>query len=97
MIASQASFWFYQMPNLALAAMMYTLLGRFVMGLFMAPDSQMVLWRVFCQITDPVLKAVGALTPQIVPPPLVLVFAVVWLLVLRMVLFLTLMTFGVKL
>lgn len=38
-VDSQGLFWLYQIPNLALAALMYTLLGRFVLSLFFAHGS----------------------------------------------------------
>jgi uncharacterized protein YggT (Ycf19 family) len=78
--------WYFHLPNLFLAALMYTLLGRLILSLVFPAGSQAVLWRVFCQVTDPVLRLVGALTPRMVPPVVVLAFAIVWCLFLRMVL-----------
>jgi uncharacterized protein YggT (Ycf19 family) len=80
------SHWYFHVPNLLLAAVMYTLLGRLVLSVVFHPDSQAVVWRVFCQVTDPVLRVVGAVTPRIAPPLIVLVFAIVWCLFLRMLL-----------
>jgi uncharacterized protein YggT (Ycf19 family) len=79
-------YWFYIIPNFALAAAMYTLIGRYVLALLFKPDSEKVIWRVFAQLTDPILKFVRALTPQIVPNGLVMVFAIIWLLIARMAL-----------
>ena len=80
------TYWYFHLPNLFLAALMYTLLGRLLLSPLFPPGSQAVVWRVFCQVTDPVLRAVGVITPRMVPPMLVLAFAVVWCLFLRMVL-----------
>ena len=80
------TYWYFHLPNLFLAALMYTLLGRLLLSIFFSPDSTAVVWRVFCQVTDPVLRLVGVVTPRVVPPMLVLAFAVVWCLFLRMVL-----------
>lgn len=81
-----AADWAYQGPNLLLAAMMYTLLGRFVLSLFFPPQSDKTIWRVFCQITDPLLAIIGRFTPALVPPRLLVLFAFVWLLMLRLAL-----------
>jgi uncharacterized protein YggT (Ycf19 family) len=78
--------WYFHLPNLFLAALMYTLLGRLILSVFFPPGSQAVVWRVFCQVTDPVLRLVGVVTPRIAPPLVVLAFAVVWCLFLRMAL-----------
>lgn len=80
-------FWVFHLPNLILAALIYTLLGRYILSLFFPPDSDKVIWRVFSQITDPVLNVVRVVTPALVPAPLLNLFAVVWLLLLRFVLF----------
>jgi YggT family protein len=89
-------FWLYQIPNLVLAALMYTLLGRFLLSLFFAPDSNKVIWRVFVQITDPVLKAVGFITPQVVPAHLLVLFAALWTLLVRIGLFVGLAAAGFR-
>ncbi len=86
-MANTAAFWLYQLPNTLLAALMYTLIGRFVLSLFIGKDNQMVLWRTFVQLTDPVLRAVRVVTPNIVPNGLVMILAVVWLYWLRVGLF----------
>lgn len=82
-MAQEAGFWLFHLPNIFLAAMIYTLIGRYILSLFFPPDSDKVIWKVFCQVTDPVLDAVRLVTPAIVPAPLVNVFAVVWLLLAR--------------
>jgi hypothetical protein len=63
--------------------------------LFRLPADR-VLMRAFATVTDPVLRTVAAITPRIVPPGLVMVFALVWLLLLRMVLFVTAVAFGMR-
>jgi uncharacterized protein YggT (Ycf19 family) len=89
-------FWLYQIPNLALAALMYTLIGRFLLSLAFPPDSDKVIWRVFKQITDPVVNAVRFITPQIVPIHLLVLFAALWMLLLRIGLFLGLAAGGLR-
>lgn len=87
-------FWVFQVPNLVLAAAMYTLLGRFLLSLVFQPDSDKVIWRVFAQVTDPVVRGVGLLTPQVVPERLVVLLAVVWVFLARVLLFFVLRSYG---
>lgn len=88
--------WYFHLPNLALAAATYTLIGRWVLGLMFQGRSDATIMRVFARVTDPILDAVGAITPRIVPRGLVLVFALVWLTALRMGWFLLLVMMGVR-
>jgi hypothetical protein len=89
-----AGFWLFQVPNFLLAAAIYTLLGRYVLSIFFRPDSTAVIWKVFCQVTDPIVNAIGAITPRVVPPPIVVLFAVVWLMMARIALFIFLRASG---
>lgn len=81
-----ASSWQFQIPNFFLAALMYTLLGRALLGLFVAPDSQNYIWRFFCRLTDPVVAAVALVTPKATAPVVLWLFGVVWLFWLRVLL-----------
>jgi YggT family protein len=89
-------FVYYQLPNLVLAAIMYTLLGRFLLSLVFAPNSDKVIWRVFVQITDPFVKAARLVTPQIVPLNLLVLFAALWVLLARVGLFMGLAATGLR-
>ena len=75
--------WYFHLPNFILAALMYTLLGRVVLGLIVDPASSNYIWRFFCRITDPVVAAVAAVTPKAAVPVIIWLFAVVWLFWLR--------------
>ncbi|HKS62463.1 MAG TPA: hypothetical protein VJT13_12230 [Xanthobacteraceae bacterium] len=77
------TYWYYHLPNFVLAALMYTLLGRVVLGFFVDADSPNYIWRFFCRITDPVVAAVAAVTPKAAAPVIVWLFGVVWLFWLR--------------
>jgi uncharacterized protein YggT (Ycf19 family) len=85
-------FWTFQVPNLLIAMAMYSVLARFLVSLFMTSDQ--VLLRVFEQITEPVLMPVRALTPQIVPERVIYLFAIVWLFVLRVLLYVVMRMYG---
>jgi YggT family protein len=79
-------FWYFNLPNFVLAALMYTLLGRTILGLFVDPDSPNYIWRFFCRFTNPVVAAAAVVTPQAVAPVVLWLFAFVWLFWLRVAL-----------
>ncbi|MSP88014.1 MAG: YggT family protein [Alphaproteobacteria bacterium] len=66
-----------------MAAVMYTLLGRALLGLIVEPDSQNYIWRFFCRLTDPFIAAIALVTPKAATPVVVWLFGVVWLFWLR--------------
>jgi hypothetical protein len=90
----QGAFWIYQLPNLILAMMMYTIIGRFLLSLAFPPDSDKVVWRVFVQITDPIIKATAFISPANVPERVIYLFAFLWLFVIRIVLYIILRMYG---
>src|SRR5262245_18500165 len=77
------SIWYFHLPNVSLAALMYTLLGRALLGLMVAPESLNYIWRFFCRITDPFIALIAPLTPKATAPVVVWLFGVVWLFLLR--------------
>jgi uncharacterized protein YggT (Ycf19 family) len=86
-------YWYFHLPNFVLAAIMYTLLGRLSLSFFVAPDWKNYIWRAFVTITDPVVKATRFVTPQLLPHVVVLIFAVLWVMLLRIGLFALLANF----
>lgn len=87
-------YWWFHLPNLVLAALMYTVIGRFVLSFIFDPDSKNYIWRFFVRITDPIVSLVGYVTPRAVPPLVVLLFAVVWLFAARVALLLLVAMIG---
>ena len=75
--------WYFHLPNFLLAALMYTMLGRAVLGLIVGLDSTNYIWRFFCRVTDPIVHAVAAITPKAAPPVVVWLLAFVWLFWIR--------------
>lgn len=90
------TFWYFHIPNLAMAALIYTLIGRYLLGLFFAKQPDAVILKVFSSVTDPVVGVVRVITPAIVPQALVVVFAIAWLMALRLAWFLTCVAAGMK-
>lgn len=90
-------YWWFHLPNLLMAAMIYSLIGRYVLELFFAKWKQdAVILKVFRSITDPVVKLVRWVTPAVVPGGVVVVFAVLWLFALRMFWFVTAIVLGMR-
>jgi uncharacterized protein YggT (Ycf19 family) len=77
------SLWYVLLPNFVLAALMYTMLARAVMGFFLDADSPNYIWRFFCRITDPVIAVFAVVTPKAAAPVVLWLFCFVWLFWLR--------------
>ena len=88
--------WYFHIPNLVLAALMYTIAGRYVLELLFSRQPDAVILRAFRSVTDPPVKFVRAVTPAIVPNGLVIVFTVVWLMAARLFWFLTCIAAGMR-
>ena len=88
---SLATYWYFHLPNFILAALMYTMLGRFLLGLMVDADSPNYIWQFFCRITDPVIAVLATVTPKVAPPAVLWLFGVVWMFWLRVVLHYTLL------
>jgi hypothetical protein len=70
---------------------MYTLIGRLLLSFMVPPPNwQNYIWRAFLRITDPVVGAVRVLTPAALPNVVVMIFAVFWMMILRIAWFILL-------
>ena len=58
------AYWYFHLPNFILAALMYTMLGRVLLGLMVDADSPNYIWRFFCRITDPAIAVISIVTPE---------------------------------
>ena len=61
----------------ALGLVMWTLIGRFAMGLFLPADTQWFFARVFIRATDPLIRLFRPITPGFLITPMVPLF-VAW-------------------
>jgi YggT family protein len=77
------SLWYFHVPNFILAALMYTLLGRALLGVIVPDDSRNYIWRAFCRLTDPMVGVIALVTPKAVAPVVLWLFGFVWLFWLR--------------
>ena len=85
-MGSLLTYWYFYLPDYVLAVLMYTVLGRVALSLFLDADSENYIWRFFCNVTDPVVAGVGQLTPKAAPPIILWLFSFVWLFWLRFLL-----------
>lgn len=81
------AYWYYQLPNYLLGALFWTCLGRFLLSLFILPNSTNYIWRWFYRLTDPVIAGVGYITPRYVLPLFMPLVAAFWLTIARVLLF----------
>lgn len=89
------SLWYFHLPNFILAVVMYTMLGRALLGLFVEPDSKNYIWRGFCAITDPFLKIFALVTPKAAAPVVLWLFGFVWMFWLRVALVVLFFSLGI--
>lgn len=76
-------FWYFHIPNYLAAVVTYTLLGRFLLSLFLAPDSPNYIWRFFRLISDWAVAGARVVTPGYLQPIVLPLVAAFWLFVLR--------------
>ena len=60
-----------------LGVVMWTLIGRFAMGIFLPEDSSFFFMRFFVKSTNPLLKVFSPITPEFLIKPLVPIY-VAW-------------------
>lgn len=90
-------FWWFHIPNLLMAAMIYTLIGRYALELIFARRNQdAVILKVFRSVTDPIVRIVRFVTPAIVADGVVVIFSILWLFALRMAWFLAAVMLGMR-
>lgn len=87
-------YWYFHLPNYVMAAVMYSLIGRFVLGIFVPAGWDNYIWRAFVRITDPAVRAVRFITPASLPDPVVLIFGALWLMLARLGFFLAMVAAG---
>lgn len=88
------AYWYFHIPNFLLAAVMYTLIGRLVLGLFVPENWDNYIWRFFRTVTDPFLRIVRSITPRVLSHAVVVIFGVLWLMTLRVVYLVALTNLG---
>lgn len=76
-------YWYFHLPNYLLAALMYTLIGRFLLTFFVPAGWNNYIWRGFVRLTDPVIRLFAFITPKTVPLMVLILFSFLWLFAIR--------------
>jgi YggT family protein len=88
------SYWYFHLPNYALAVLFYTLWGRFLLSFILAPESPNYIWRWFRRLTGWILGPVDFITPAILPRFLLPPIAAFWVAILRVAFFMAMYSAG---
>ena len=78
--------WLIEGASLALAALSYILIVRLALDLTFGAFGNNLVVRALRWVSDPVVRGVGAITPRVVPLPLVTVCALLWIFAARVAL-----------
>jgi hypothetical protein len=78
--------WQLQIPSWILTLITYLLLARLLVVLTHGARSRGLLVRAIARLTNPVVRAVGTITPRVVPDALIIACAIFWVLALRIAL-----------
>ncbi len=76
-------YWYYHLPNYVLAVLIYTLLGRFILGMFVPDEWPNYIWQAFKTLTQPVIRGTRTITPAVIPMVWLPLIGVFWLTALR--------------
>lgn len=87
-------YWYYLIPTYILAALAWTLIGRFVLGFFVAEDSPNYIMRFFRRLTDPVIRLLAPVTPGFLHPLFIPLYAAFWMFALRVAFHIALVLMG---
>ena len=78
------TYWYYHIPNYVLAALVYSMFARFILGMFVPPDWPNYIWRGFVRLTQPVILVVAFITPSYAHGVFLPIIAAVWLTAIRL-------------
>jgi hypothetical protein len=87
-------YWYYNIPNYLLAALAYTMLGRFMLGFFVPEDWNNYIWRAFIRLSDPIIAVVRYITPLAVTHLWILILAALWIHLVRIAFTLAMLSWG---
>ena len=88
------AYWYFHLPNYAFSVLFYTLIGRFMLGAFLPPNSPNYIYRCFRALTGWFMAPVAFVTPAIIPPMLIAPIAAFWVVVLRVAFFMVMFAAG---
>jgi YggT family protein len=88
--------WYFHVPDLVMAVLVYALAVRAILELLFAGRRDVAPLRIVRVVTRPVVSAVRRITPRILPEVLVIGFAICWLIAGRMLWFLGCVAAGMR-
>lgn len=89
-----AQFWPFHAVNYLLAAVAYTLIGRALLGIFVAPNSDFFVMRFFRHLTDPFIRLFRPVTPGFLHPFAIPFYVAFWIFALRLAFGITMLKYG---
>ena len=78
--------WYVQGPSLVLAVLSYLLIARLILDLTVGARGDNVIFRALRWMTNPIVRAIGTITPRVVPGALVAGCALAWIFAVRIAL-----------
>ena len=84
----------FHLPNYVLALLFWTLIGRFMFGLFLPPTSPNYIYRWFRRLTDWLMRPVAFITPSLMPPLALSLVAAFWVAMARVSFFMIMYAAG---
>ena len=78
--------WYVRGADVVLAALCYVLIARLLLDLTLGALGDNAAFRALRSVTNPVVRAFGAITPRVVPGLLVTAGGIVWIFAARIVL-----------
>jgi hypothetical protein len=76
-------YWYFHLPNYAMAALFYTLFGRFLLSFILPPDTPNYIYRWFHRLTEWLIRPVAFITPRAIAPRYHAPVAAFWIVVAR--------------
>ena len=80
-------YWYVHVPNIVLSGLAYAVAARLVLSYLLPATYNNMFWDLLRRLTDPVLHIVKWITPRAVPVSVQMIFAALWLVALRVGLF----------
>ena len=88
------NYWYFHLGNYTLAALMYTMIGRFMLGMILPHESPNYIWRWFRRLTDPVMVPIVFITPAYIAFKYLPLVAAYWLAIARVGYYLLIYSLG---
>lgn len=79
-------YWYFTIPDFALAVVFYTLFGRFLLSLFLPPDSPNYILRFFKLLTGWAVAPAALIAPRFIPPLFLAPVTAFWIALARVLL-----------